>query len=1018
MVENDTSSVEYQLSTSTGPFSIPFYFIENGHIVAELYTQNGDDFNKTTLTIDVDYYLNGAGDKNGGQLTLLSAHSGATLLIYRDPDATQLTSYLATGKFPATSHERALDKLTMLIQKFGWWWDSLALKKPNIFANYYDALNNRIRNLRDPSLAQDAATKSYVDSSDIDLQQQITSNFNRSLRVPDSYISQLPSAQDRAWKGLGFDGAGQPKLQDPAGTGLWGYVPAIGSFEQGSLLTQRFEVLLWESTDEYWRWDGAMPKIVLPGSTPDTAGGRGKGKWLDVTDATLRSSLSSDEEGLGDNLLAHRVVADGAQSLTVHDKLLSAVSVLDFIPRTEHAAIRNKTSTLDLTAAFQKAAAYALTVRKRLYIPAGQYYVTSGSFPSGLGVIGDGMGNTVLVTGVGTGAVIASLGYWASGDSWKNTETCVLEGFSVQVPEGNFYAYDASFNIGYDFSKTTTETPIQLGYYKRLEIRSVGVSWSRGFSILATRNQELLITGCRIDHSMRDAIRALSNEHVMVVNNIVRHCGDDAITVGTNFGGEDLTPWGDVKEKSVHVSGNTCIDTKSIRALGGMNTVIVNNIMQRPKESAIIVGGRDGTEGMNDPGFVLVAGNIINDPISGVLIYAAGGSNTANNSEWNTGITLMARIAAAGAASAVPGQFDYTTMKWVLPETYYLSSMGSESPSGGARGIHITNNQVQRTLPYTGNYSAWGFDGTVFTPTGWVDPDMSTAMRTGKGINVRSNGTSVLFAFMGLCIADNRICGFNIPIDLSPARYLAFTSIIRNEITRYATSGLKLTSGNFGNSARLGVPQGSLDIKGNRFDADPYLEHANRNTNGTWNSTDYPAGIECSNATGLDIQGNSFRNLVSPVTGRLRFMNNAADPSVNGTGVFRNNTFICQPATNWSDSTAGTADNAGVRFIMSPAENDFIIENSNPLSATYLQVLGSTGAKSAPSIPSSGFYVKGTFVKNTEPAIISETITDSGGSTFVHKYVLNGWIRLTTGTNNISGTDWVVSKSTITLSPA
>lgn len=295
MVENDTSSVEYQLSTSTGPFSIPFYFIENGHIVAELYTQNGDDFNKTTLTIDVDYYLNGAGDKNGGQLTLLSAHSGATLLIYRDPDATQLTSYLATGKFPATSHERALDKLTMLIQKFGWWWDSLALKKPNIFANYYDALNNRIRNLRDPSLAQDAATKSYVDSSDIDLQQQITSNFNRSLRVHDSYISQLPSAQDRAWKGLGFDGAGQPKLQDPAGTGLWGYVPAIGSFEKGSLLTQRFEVLLWESTDEYWRWDGAMPKIVLPGSTPVTAGGTGKGKWIDVTDATLRANLGSSE---------------------------------------------------------------------------------------------------------------------------------------------------------------------------------------------------------------------------------------------------------------------------------------------------------------------------------------------------------------------------------------------------------------------------------------------------------------------------------------------------------------------------------------------------------------------------------------------------------------------------------------------------------------------------------------------------------------------------------------------------
>ncbi|WP_213796963.1 right-handed parallel beta-helix repeat-containing protein [Klebsiella michiganensis] len=795
-----------------------------------------------------------------------------------------------------------------------------------------------------------------------------------------------------------------------------GYV-FLGDYEDGPFqFSARNQYIRYDN--QYYRLNATTDVGFTTTGTDATSFANDVTHFVLMDGDTLRQNLGSSDDGLGDNLIAHKIASSDSQSLTVYDKLVSMISVLDFIPRAEHEAIRDKTSTLDLTLYFQKAAAYALTVRKRVYIPAGQYYVTSGSFQSGLGVVGDGMGNSILVTGVGTGAVIESLGYWSSGDSWKNAETCVLQDFSVQVPQGNFYAYDSSFSIGYDYSKTTTETPIQLGYYKRLEIRSVGVSWSRGFSILATRNQELLITGCHIDHSMRDAIRALSNEHTQVVNNIVRHSGDDAITVGTNFGGEDLTPWGDVKEKTVHVSGNTCIDTKSIRALGAMNTIIVNNIMQRPKESAIIVGGRDGTEGMNDPGFVLVAGNIINDPISGVLIYAAGGSNTANNSEWNTGITLMARIAAAGAASAIPGQFDYTNMKWVLPETYYLSSIGSESPSGGARGIHITNNQIQRTLPYTGNYSAWGFDGTVFTPTGWVDPDMSTAMRTGKGINVRSNGTSVLFAFMGLCIADNRICGFNIPIDLSPARYLAFTSVIRNEITRYATSGLKLTSGNFGNSARLGVPQGSLDIKGNRFDADPYLEHVNRNTNGTWNSTDYPAGVECSNATGLDMQGNSFRNLVSPATGRLRFLNNAADPSVNGTGICRNNTFICQPATNWSDSTAGTADNAGVRFIMSPAENDFIIENSNPLSATYLQVLGSTGAKSAPSIPSSGFYVKGTFVKNTEPGIVSETITDSGGSTFVHKYVITGWIRLTTGTTNISGTDWAISKATITMSPS
>lgn len=127
--------------------------------------------------------------------------------------------------------------------------------------------------------------------------------FQRTLRVPEASVGVLPSAEDRAWKGLGFDGAGQPKLQDPAGTGLWGYVPAIGSFEKGSLLTQRFEVLLWESTDEYWRWDGEFPKSVSADSTPETAGGTGKGMWIDVTDATLRANLGSDEEGLGGDLV-------------------------------------------------------------------------------------------------------------------------------------------------------------------------------------------------------------------------------------------------------------------------------------------------------------------------------------------------------------------------------------------------------------------------------------------------------------------------------------------------------------------------------------------------------------------------------------------------------------------------------------------------------------------------------------------------------------------------------------------
>ncbi|HHL1435453.1 TPA: hypothetical protein ACQ3B3_000369 [Klebsiella pneumoniae] len=291
-VSSEVNYIEYNGDGSTTTFAIPFYFILNTDISVQIADA---DANITNLTYGIDYTISGAGNASGGSGTLNTAYaSGYTILFFRNPPATQETAYYENGKFPAKSHEKALDKLTMLVQglitNLG-----LALRKPSFLANYYDALNNRIRNLRDPEKDHDAATKNYVDSADSNLEQQITGNFNRSLRVPEASISQLPSVHDRAWMGLGFDGSGNPKLQDPAGTGLWGYVPAGGSFEIGGTLSQRFEVLLWESTGEYWRWDGPMPKIVLPGSTPTTAGGTGKGKWVDVTDATLRSDLGSSK---------------------------------------------------------------------------------------------------------------------------------------------------------------------------------------------------------------------------------------------------------------------------------------------------------------------------------------------------------------------------------------------------------------------------------------------------------------------------------------------------------------------------------------------------------------------------------------------------------------------------------------------------------------------------------------------------------------------------------------------------
>ena len=64
------------------------------------------------------------------------------------------------------------------------------------------------------------------------------------------------------------------------------------SFEDGYTITLPNEALLWESNGEYYRWDGAMPKEVAAGSTPDSSGGVGIGAWVGIGDAALKTMLA------------------------------------------------------------------------------------------------------------------------------------------------------------------------------------------------------------------------------------------------------------------------------------------------------------------------------------------------------------------------------------------------------------------------------------------------------------------------------------------------------------------------------------------------------------------------------------------------------------------------------------------------------------------------------------------------------------------------------------------------------
>ncbi|EPX4282861.1 hypothetical protein ACW0LR_004167 [Citrobacter freundii] len=330
-VSTEVDHNDYTGNGVTTSFPYTFRIFKKSDLVVQVVDLNE---NITELILDTDYTVTGAGGYSGGNVILMAAlANGYQISISRELPVTQETDLRNQGKFFAEVHEDAFDKLTMLIQQVRSWL-SLALRKPSFVANYYDALNNYIRNLRDPSLPQDAATKNYVDSLS-------GTNLNRSLRVPEAFISMLPDAEGRRNKTLSFDNSGSPLLLDPASSGLWGYV-LIDSFQAGASITTRFEALHWQLPDgngEYYRWDGSLPKTVPAGSTPDSTGGVGTGAWVGVGDASLRSDLT--KYGATIDQIAHRVttlksfeefgaVGDGVTNDTT--AMLAALSWLEGVP--------------------------------------------------------------------------------------------------------------------------------------------------------------------------------------------------------------------------------------------------------------------------------------------------------------------------------------------------------------------------------------------------------------------------------------------------------------------------------------------------------------------------------------------------------------------------------------------------------------------------------------------------------------------------------------------------------------
>ncbi|EPJ7080329.1 phage tail fiber protein [Klebsiella pneumoniae] len=207
-VSTQVSRNEYTGNGATTQYDFTFRILDKSHLLVQTLDTSE---NIVTLTLGTDYTVTGVNRYNGGKVVLTSALPvGYKISIERSTPVTQEASIRNQGGFLPEIHEDAFDKLTMLVQQAYGWWSGLSLRKPSWLANYYDALNNRIRNLRDPSQSQDAATKGYADSLYEGAISHSDNNFKRTLRVPESEVGMLPGISGRRKKILAFNDQGSP----------------------------------------------------------------------------------------------------------------------------------------------------------------------------------------------------------------------------------------------------------------------------------------------------------------------------------------------------------------------------------------------------------------------------------------------------------------------------------------------------------------------------------------------------------------------------------------------------------------------------------------------------------------------------------------------------------------------------------------------------------------------------------------------------------------------------------------
>jgi hypothetical protein len=622
----------------------------------------------------------------------------------------------------------------------------------------------------------------------------------------------------------------------------------------------------------------------------------------------------------------------------------------------------------DNQTAFQAAINVALAAGGgTIYIPKGVY-----NFPntSNAAKLDPGLGN---LTFKGDGYTSSILKYWEG--TGTDQQGNLFSNVTNNPAKGALIFQDLQIQGSLGTRTGRRGNPMWLDYYSEVLINSCK------FYNIAAMAMDFHYCGSfkcidsHFENIAADGVRARDTLDCLVTGNKFLRTGDDPIAL--HLTGGTSPPKANPQAERFIVSNNTVVNCAGACVLvsGGRKTIITGNTFTLMR--GISVSPSFGTsEGFRPIYDTIISNNSFTDSCFGTTI-----SNFAPQS-----IAIFSNTkSTASTNNTIPGDYDSVTGGFILPRDYTQSNTYNQS-GPRTQNIIIQGNAFSVTRSGVAAFSDFGYGQRNYqgvnydyaVPENDLLPSNTIAFY-GQFENVNVSNNIIKDCYRAIAIEPQILEDAND----SPNKHIKNFIIDSNSIYNSQYIGISINTSSSVDNNR------DITISNNVINCDPYRLASNSNIDGTYDSESFPSAIEFGWSKGIKIHGNKFKNCCRLIASNSPQLNYISD-----------NIAHCSSPV----AVGFNIGNKGIGTILTNNNWVYVIEDSDPTSATYLNVTHTTINTSA-SIPSSGWYYRGWFVKNTTPSIDANNM------------IILGWIRLTTGTGHVSGTDWAVARVS-NVSPA